>query len=168
LATSVPARWLVTAAVLSIAGAVVLGIVGLFRVGPGLAVLIVAGVVLNCGYNLELFGGVLHNDVTFALAWGSFPVLTAYYTQAESVRPVALLAACAAFFMSMAQRSLSTSARHLRRRVASVEGSIVDHDGTATPISRTSLLRPIEAALKSMAWGMVTLAVALIVYRTTT
>ena len=83
-------------------------------------------------------------------------------------RPVAFLAAGAAFFLSMAQRSLSTTARHLRRRVASVEGSMVDHDGNATPISRTSLLRPIEGALQSMAWGIVALAVALVVYRTTT
>ncbi|MFM2076947.1 MAG: hypothetical protein RJA49_837, partial [Actinomycetota bacterium] len=67
-----------------------------------------------------------------------------------------------------AQRSLSTTARHLRRRVASVEGSIVDHDGNASPISRASLLRPIEAALQSMAWGIVVIAVALVVYRTTT
>ena len=44
------------------------------RVGAGLAVFIVAGVVLTVGYNLELLGGRLHNDVVFAAAWGAFPL----------------------------------------------------------------------------------------------
>ena len=76
LRTTIPGWLLVGTAVASLAGAVALGVVGIARVGPGLVVFIVAGVVLTCGYNLELFGGRLHNDVTFAAAWGAFPVLT--------------------------------------------------------------------------------------------
>ena len=90
LRTAIPGWLLVAAAAASLAGAVALGIVGMARVGPGLAVFIVVGVALTVGYNLELLGGRLHNDVTFAAAWGAFPVLTAYYAQAETLRLPAL------------------------------------------------------------------------------
>jgi hypothetical protein len=165
LHTAIP-RWLLMgAAAASLAGAVALGIVGLWRVGPGLAAFIVVGVALNCGYNLELLGGRLHNDVTFAAAWGSFPVLTAYYAQAETLRLPALAAAAAAYWLSSAQRSLSTPARTLRRRVASVEGTITYRDGHTASLSTARLLAPLEAALKATAWGLLALAVALVIYR---
>ena len=166
LRTRIPAAHLVGAAALALCGAVALGIVGLARVGPGLAVFIVVGVVLTCGYNLELFGGRLHNDVTFAAAWGAFPVLTAYYAQAATVRAPAVLAAAACYLLSDAQRALSTPARDLRRRVASVEGEVVYEGGRREALTATVLLAPLEAALKATAWAVVALAAALVVYRT--
>jgi len=57
LRTSIPGWALTVAAVASLASAVGLGLVGVARVGPGLAVFIVVGVVLALGYNLELLGG---------------------------------------------------------------------------------------------------------------
>jgi hypothetical protein len=165
LRTVIPGWLLIGAATASLAGAVALGIVGLWRVGPGLAAFIVVGVALNCAYNLELLGGRLHNDVTFAAAWGSFPVLTAYYAQAETLRLPALAAAAAAYWLSSAQRSLSTPARTLRRRVASVDGTITYSDGRTASLSTSGLLAPLEAALKKTAWALVALAVALVAYR---
>jgi len=167
LQTAIPARLLALVAVVGLLGAVALGVVGLFRVGPGLAVFIVVGVVLTTGYNLELFGGRLHNDVTFAAAWGAFPVLTAYYAQAETLRLPALAAAAGAYWLSTAQRSLSTPARKLRRRVASVDGTATYGDGRTAPLSTSMLLTPLETALKATAWGVVALAVALVVARIT-
>jgi hypothetical protein len=167
LRTAIPSWLLVGAAAGSLAGAVGLGIIGLTRVGPGLAAFIVVGVVLTLSYNLELFGGRLHNDVTFAVAWGAFPVLTAYYAQAETLHLAALIAALAAYWLSTAQRSLSTPARTLRRRVASLDGTINYDDGHTAPLSTSVLLAPLEAALKAMAWGITALAVTLIVYRIT-
>ena len=168
LRTTIPGWLLVTAAATSLSIAVALGIFGAYRVGWGLAMFIAVGVALNCGYNLELFGGRLHNDFTFAAAWGAFPVLTAYYAQAETLRPVALLAATAAYFLSTAQRSLSTPARALRRRIESVEGTVIHNNGQLSPLSKRVLLAPLERALKSMAWGVVALAITLVVYRVST
>jgi hypothetical protein len=167
LRTTIPGWLLVAAAAAGLTGAVVLGLVGLSRVGPGLAPFIAVGVVLTCGYNLELFGGRLHNDVTFGLAWGAFPVLVAYYAQAETLRVPAVAGAAAAYALSKAQRSLSTPARTLRRRVAAVDGSITYLDGHTAPVSASTLLAPLEGALKATAAAMVALAVALIVYRAT-
>lgn len=165
LQTSLPGPALVGAATVSIAGAVALGIAGIQRVGPGLAVFIAVGLILNCGYNLELFGGRLHNDVTFAVAWGAFPVLTAFYAQAETIRPAAVAAAIGAFWLSVAQRALSTPARTLRRRVAMIDGTITYTDGRTESVSRRTLLRPLEIALMTMTVSIVAFAIALIVYR---
>jgi len=165
LHTSIPAGTLVIVAAVSILGAVVLGIAGIHRVGLGLAAFVAVGVALNCAYNLELFQGRLHNDVTFAAAWGAFPVLTAYYAQAETIGPAALAAAAFAFWQSAAQRALSTPARTMRRRVDAIEATVIHTDGTVGSMSRVELLAPLETALKAMAWAMVALGVALIVHR---
>lgn len=167
LRTAIPGWLLVVAAAASLTGAVALGVAGLAHVGAGLALFIAVGVTLLVGYNLELFGGRLHNDVTFAAAWGAFPVLTAYYAQAETMRFPAVAAAAAAYWLSAAQRSLSTPARQLRRRVTSVEGSITYDDGRTTPLSASVVLAPLETALKATAWGVAALALALVVYRIT-
>lgn len=165
LATAIPGWVLVVVAAISLAGAAALGVAGISRVGVGLVAFIVVGVVLAVGYNLELFGGRLHTDALFALAWGSFPVLTAYYAQAETIRVDAVLAAVAAYFVSDAQRHLSTPARTLRRRVTSVSGEIVHRDGRREDVSAEALRLPLEMALRSMAWGMTLLALALVAAR---
>jgi len=165
LRTSIPSAVLAAVSVVGITGAVALGVAGVYRVGPGLAVFIAVGVALNCGYNLELFHGRLHNDIIFAAAWGAFPVLTAYYAQAATLRPAALVAAAFAFWLSAAQRALSTPARSLRRRVQEVHGTISYIDGHTESVSRSTLLTPLETALKATTWSVVALAVALITYR---
>jgi hypothetical protein len=167
LSTGLSDRALWAVALLALAASIALGSIGLWRVGPGLALFIVVGSALLFAYNLELLGGRLHNDVVFALAWGSFPVLTSYYAQAEQLDGVALVTAIAAFFVSLAQRTLSTRARELRRRVTSVEGSITRRDGSVAPIDMPALLQPLEFALGSLAAGMVALAVALTLFRFT-
>src|SRR5580765_5615553 len=68
LRTAIPDAALWAAAVAGLAGAVVLGLLGLTRIGPGLWAFILIGPLLVAGYNLELFGGRLHTDITFALA----------------------------------------------------------------------------------------------------
>jgi len=154
--------------VVSLAGAVGLGLVGIDRVGAGLAVFIIVGVALAVAYNLEVLGGRLHNDVTFALAWGAFPVLTAYYAQAGELGLAGLAAAGAAFGLSRAQRHLSTPARALRRRVIGVEGTVTWRGGRTVGLDTRLLLAPLEAALKAMAWSLVALAAAMATARLTT
>jgi hypothetical protein len=165
LRTSISRRALIGAAAASLTGAVALGVAGVAEVGPGLVVFIVVGVVLAVVYNLELFGGALHNDTTFAAAWGSFPVLTAYYAQAETLALPAVVAAGSAFGLSRAQRQLSSRARELRRKVATLDGAVTFHDGRSQPIDVATVLAPLESALKSLAAGIVALAVAMALFR---
>ena len=164
LRTRIPDRVLWLAAGLGLA-AVALGIAGVPRVGAGLLAFIAVGPVLALGYNLELLGGRLHSDVGFAFSWGAFPALTGYFAQAERLDLVALLVAGGTFGLSYAQRSLSTPARLLRRRVTAVDGSLTLEDGTVRGLDDRFLLDPLERALRALSWSMVVLAVALAVAR---
>ncbi|HVA73207.1 MAG TPA: hypothetical protein VNF71_01405 [Acidimicrobiales bacterium] len=163
LGTTIPSRTLATVSGAALAGAIVLGVVGIDRVGWGLVIFIAVGAALVLAYNLELAGGRLHNDATFALAWGSFPVLTAYYAQARTMSAAAVLAAVYAFGLSRAQRHLSSEAREVRRRVVGVAGQKTYQDGSSTAITRDTILRPIERALVALSWSTCALGIALIV-----
>jgi hypothetical protein len=142
-----------------------LGLIGVATVGPGLLVFVAIGPLLVLGYNLELFGGWIHTDVGFAAAWGAFPVLVAYYVQAGRLDLTATFAAVATFGISLAQRSLSTPARTLRRRVAHLSGEAAMHDGRLHELTVAGLLEPLERALSALSWAMVALAVALLADR---
>jgi len=165
LRTRIPSRVLVGTAVGALAGSLALGIAGISRVGAGLLVFMAVGVVLVLGYNLELFGGALHSDIGFAAGWGAFPVLTAYFVQAEALDVTACLAAVAAFALSFAQRALSTQARFVRRSTVAVDGTVTTTEGTVQAFDERDLLAPLERALRWMSVAMVALAAALLVAR---
>jgi hypothetical protein len=165
LGTAIPAAALVAAAFVGLGGAVGLGIAGVSRVGAGLVPFIVIGPLLAVAYNAELFGGVIHTDAGFAAAWGAFPVLTAYVAQADRLAPAAVIAAGGAFALSWAQRSLSTPARQLRRKVRAVEGRVTFTDGSVDTLEVKRLLAPLEAALRALSWAVVALAAAVAVSR---
>ena len=129
---------------------------------------LVLGPLLVLAYNLELFGGFVHTDIGFALAWGSFPVLVAYVAQTGRLSIAPLIAAREhALFLSLAQRSSSTPARLIRRRVTSVDGHATLRDGGTISIDQQSLLAPLEGALRAMSWGVVLTAAAFAVARLT-
>jgi hypothetical protein len=165
LRTSIPSSVLVAAATAALTGAVALGVAGVARVGLVLVPFVVVGAFLVAAYNLELFGGRFHTDAAFAAAWGSFPVLTAYVAQAETLRAPALLAAVAGYAVSWAQRSLSTSVRFVRRRTTSVDVSLGLQDGGERTGHEELLLDPPEAALRALSWGLPLLAAALVAAR---
>ncbi len=90
LQTEIPAGVLWTAAVIGLLGAVGVGIAGVFVVGPWLLPFIAMGVFFVFAYNLELLRGKVHGDFWFALSWGAFPVLTAYFAQTGRLSLAAL------------------------------------------------------------------------------
>jgi hypothetical protein len=165
LGTRIPSGALVALTVVGLAGAVALGVAGLSRVGLALVPFLVLGPLLVVAYNLELFGGVIHSDAGFALAWGSFPVLVAYVAQTGRLAVSAVIAAVAAFAISAAQRRLSSPARLIRRRATAVEGRITLKDGAVIPIDERTLLAPLERTLYAMSWGIVLLAASIAVAR---
>jgi hypothetical protein len=165
LHTKIPGGALLTVAGVGLGGAVALGIAGVGQVGPALVPFLVVGPILVVGYNFELFGGLIHNDVGFAASWGAFPLLTAYVAQTGRLALAPIIAAAGAFALSVAQRALSTPARLLRRRAADVSGAIMVVDGQSIPIERITLLAPLEQALRAMSWAVVLLAAAVAVAR---
>ena len=159
-------------AVVALLGACALGVYGvLFHAGPNwpLAVAIPVGAVLVVGYNLELFGGRLHNDHAFAWGWGGFPVAVGYVAQSPGLRWSSLAAALAATLAgvgtSYAQRRLSTPARDLRRRTTDVTGSVTHDDGRVDALDRAVLLSPLEGALRALSWSVPVVAAAALLAR---
>jgi len=165
LRTAIPTWVLKTAGVVGLAGAVALGLAGIPVIGWGLLLFIALGVIFVFAYNLELLGGHMHGDFWFALSWGAFPVLTAYFAQTASVSLAALAAAAGAFALSYGQRALSTPARSLRRRTRAVSGTVTMTDGSEVALDEAALLQPLEKALRAFSWGVVALAAGLLASR---
>jgi hypothetical protein len=165
LRTRIPDGVLSAIAVVGLAGAFALGIHGAVVVSPWLWAFIAVGGFLVVAYNLELFGGAFHSDLWFALGWGAFPALTAYFAQTATIRAEAVLVAGACAALSAAQRVLSTPVRRLRRKVASVTGEVVTTEGRREPIDASSLRAAPEGALRWLAVAVPLFAAALLVAR---
>ncbi len=165
LGTKLNRRSLIALAAAGLIGAVAIGIAGVIVVSPLIAPLVLAGGLLVPAYNLELFGGRLHNDAWFALAWGGFPAFTGYFANALTVRPAGILVAAACCLLSAAQRQLSTPVRRLRRNTTEVTGRQHLRDGTVVELTRASLSEPLEAALRALWIAIVLLAIGLLAVR---
>jgi hypothetical protein len=148
LRTRIPSAALVVVGLVALGGAVAIGIAAADAWGWWLLAFVAAGAVLVPAYNLELFGGRLHNDWGFALAWGAFPALTGWFVEAQTIRVEALAVAAYAAALSLAQRSLSTPVRRARR----TQGTLA---GTET----------IERTLRALTCAAVALAVAVVAAR---
>ena len=146
LRTSIPERVLAGGAAVALVGAVAIGGYGVVEVGPGFGLFVATGALLVPAYNLEWFGGRLHGDQAFALAWGAFPVLASYFAQTGELAGPAFAAAVAAYAFSLAQRRLSNAARRARR----VEGVTDDRA---------------EGALRALSVALPILALAVILTR---
>jgi hypothetical protein len=156
---------LIFLAVGSIGGAAAIGIVGAVAFDPWIAAFVAAGAFIVVAYNLESFGGRFHDDAWFALAWGSFPLLTAYFATAESISAAAIAGAVFAFALSLAQRVLSTQVRDMRRRVRHVQGTIERADGTSETLTSELIMGPAERALRILSVAVVSLACASVMMR---
>jgi hypothetical protein len=151
LRTAIPAGVLVAGSVVALVAACAIGVWAAFAWDePWLLAFVAAGGVVAPAYNLEWFGGALHGDRVFALAWGALPALTAYFAQDGELRVAAVLAAAYATGMSAVQRTLSTPVRHARRTL-----------GT------TAEVEPIERSLRLLTWANVLLGCALVLARVT-
>jgi hypothetical protein len=148
LRTRIPSAVLVGLAAVSIAAACAIGVVVAAGTTWWLLLFVAFGAFLAVAYNLELFDGAFHSDLWFAAAWGSFPVLTAYFAAAERLRVEALAGAAFALLLSLAQRTLSTEVRFARR-------------SAGDPASA----RPAELALQFLAAALPALAGALLLAR---
>jgi len=165
LRTQIPDRVLVALAVVSVGLASAIGIAVALNFSLWLLALVAAGAILVPAYNLELFGGRLHSDVWFALAWGAFPVVTGYVASAGTLRLEALLAAGWTTLLSLAQRRLSTPVRRIRRAALDVRGEITLADGTVEAVTRETFLASPEAALRLLTWSTVLAAATLAAFR---
>jgi hypothetical protein len=170
LRTQLTDRDLVALAGAALAGAVAIGVAGVIVVSATLVPFVVGGAFLVLAYNLELFGGRFHTDFWFAAAWGAFPALTSFWANSLAIRSAGVAVAGVAvtlgcFWLSVAQRRLSTPVRELRRRTASVSGEQRLDDGTIRELTGAGMAAPLDAALKAISMALVLLAIALVAIR---
>jgi len=167
LRTHIGDTMLVALAATALTAAAAIGVTVALRTSLWLLVFVAAGAFIAVAYNLELFGGRLHGDPWFSLAWGAFPVLATYFAAAETIRIEAVLAAAFAAFTSHAQRRLSTPVRLVRRRARDVSGRIELIDGSTILITPETLTAESERALRALSAAVVSLALALVLLRVT-
>jgi hypothetical protein len=170
LRTRLSDRDLAALAGIALAAAVGIGVAGVVVVSATLAPFVVLGAFLVLAYNLELFGGRFHTDFWFAAAWGSFPAVTSFWANALAIHSAGVAIAGVAvtlgcFWLSVAQRRLSTPVRELRRRTVSVSGQQRLDDGTTRELTSARIAAPLDAALKAISLGLVLLAVSLVAIR---
>jgi hypothetical protein len=170
LGTQLSRRALIALATGGLGGALAIGVAGTIVVSATLAPLVVAGGFLVLAYNLELFGGRFHTDFWFAAAWGAFPALTGWWSNAlalrtagEAIAAAAAILAC--FWLSVAQRRLSTPVRELRRRTEAVSGEQRLADGSVRTLDRAGLTAPLEGGLRALSAAVPLLAIAAVALR---
>jgi len=154
-----------TLALVALAGAVGLGVLGAVKVSWWLLAFVAFGAFIVVAYNMELLGGRFHGDLWFALGWGAFPALTGAFAQTGTLRPAAVLVAASCAGLSAAQRTLSTPVRRLRRRAVRVEGSVQYADGSVERLDAAALRAAPEFALRILALAVSLLAAGLVAAR---
>jgi hypothetical protein len=170
LKTQLSDRTLIALAVVSLAGAVGIGIAGCIIVSATLIPFVLAGGFFVVAYNLELFGGRFHTAFLLAFAWAAFPALTSWWVNTLSfaslkVDVAGLLVAAGCFGLVSVQRTLSTPVRRLRRKTVSVTGEQRLDDGTVIPLTVEEISGPLDASLRGLSWAVVVLSIGLVVIR---
>jgi hypothetical protein len=157
-------------AAVGLAGALAIGVAGIFIVSATLLPFVVVGGFAVVAYNLELFGGRFHTDFWFAATWGAFPALTGWWSNAlaidragDAVAAAGVVLGC--FALSVAQRRLSTPVRELRRKTESVTGQQRLNDGGVRELSVSALAAPLDGALRAMSAALPALAAGLVAVR---
>jgi hypothetical protein len=161
-------RKLIGLAVVSLAGAIAIGIAGCFVISASLVPFVLAGGFLVVAYNLELFGGRFHTDFWLAASWGAFPALTSWWVNTLSFGSAKTVVAGAlvtvgCFGLTTVQRRLSTPVRRLRRRTVSVRGEQRLDDGTVIELNAREIAGPLDGSLRNLSWAVVALAIGLVV-----
>ncbi len=156
---------LLSIATVSLVGALLIGAYASLTIGLWMVPFVLFGGLIVPAYNLEWTGGRFHSDIWFGLAWGAFPALVGYWANAERLDPQAFLVSGACFALSLAQRTLSSRVKNVRRNVSSVSGRIEFEDGRAEEISASFLLAAPEKALKLTGTAVALFALGMLLAR---
>ncbi len=165
MGTRIPSAVLVSLAVVSLAGAMALGVLAGLLETPWMFAFVAFGGFIVVAYNLGLWHDRFHNDFWLAFSWGAFPVLTAYWVNALRFDYAVVFVAVACFLVTLVQRTLSTPVRTIRRKTLRVEGFIELDNGERIVLDRSSIIAVPERALLLLAISSVILATGLLVFR---
>ena len=165
LGTRIPKPVLIGLGIVPLCGAVALGatvaVVGSVWILPFVAF----GGFIVIAYNLGIWNERFHSDFWFAFAWGAFPALTSYWINSSTLTASAVLLALGCFLLSLAQRTLSTQVRTVRRKTLSIEGSMQMADGSSVNLDVSRIITAPEKALLLLSLTMVAFSGSLVAFR---
>jgi hypothetical protein len=98
-------------------------------------------------YNYELWNGFFHNNVWFAISWGSMPLLAGYVMQTNSLSLVPLLLSLVAFLISYLEINLSRKYKKFKQT------------------NDTSRSKKLEFRLKIMSMSTILFSVTFLIFR---
>lgn len=166
LALKLPRGQLKVAAALGLIWAVTIGLLNIVwgNVPPVTILAVLVGSTIVVFYNLEVPG--FHGDLQFALFWGVFPVVVGFLAMGggEGLWPP-LVVAIWAGTTAMAQRTLSTIARFLRRQVIEAQVHLEIAPGSWERQKKAWLLTPLDRSLMYTSFAMPALAGGLLICR---
>ena len=165
MGTKIPPVVLVSLAVVSLVGAVALGVVAGILESRWMFAFVAFGGFIVVFYNLGLWQNRFHTDLWFAFSWGAFPVLTSYWVNASRLDVAVVLLAVGCFLLTLAQRTLSTPVRTIRRTALKVEGYIELANGERLILDRARIIVAPERALALLGAAIVVLAAGLLTFR---
>ena len=138
--------WIVS--LLSLGGAFVIGLYYAFLDSPLLILIGIAETFFLLAYNLELFGGKLHNNASFVFSWGILPVLAGTAIQTNSITIETIAMAATAAILSYVLIKTSRKYKELKRQSA-----------------KFSLIYKKEIVLKVVSIGVISATAVFILFR---
>lgn len=165
LQTRLSKKQLYLIGILAICAAIGIGLYYVITVSALLLPFIFVEAFFAFAYNLEIFNKRFHTTLVFALSWGSIPFLTAYFVNALSISVPVVVVALVVGLLTVVQRTLSTQARFVRRRLMLPVESLRLSSGADVPVSTEDLILPAERALKVLTFTVFLLAIALLLMR---
>ena len=106
---------LVVMTITGISIAYIIGIYYMVQSVPLLWPIAIAEGFFLVAYNFELFNGFFHNNMWFAISWGSLPLLAGYVIQTNSISEISIIAASIACVISYLEIRISRVYKELRR-----------------------------------------------------
>jgi len=108
-------RLLLVLAVSSIAVAYAIGVYYIIYYVPLLSIIAILEGFFLLAYNLELFRGLFHNNLTFSISWGSLPLLAGYMMQTNGISIEALLLSIVTAAIAYAEIRVSRLYKEMKR-----------------------------------------------------
>ncbi len=129
----------------------------------GLLAFIVVETFFVFAYNLDLFNGRFHSDLSFAFSWGALPVMVSFFANSLTITPAAILISSASAATAGIEINLSRWCKDFRRRSPLKE--LTFEDNASLSMTTSQLITKPERALKLIVLAVDLAAVSLILYR---
>ncbi|MDA4126017.1 MAG: hypothetical protein OK452_02285 [Thaumarchaeota archaeon] len=144
-------RQLIALAFAGLIPALALGLYYALTFAPLLLPVGVAELFFLLAYNLELFGGRFHGDVSFALSWGFLPVIAGFVVQTDAISLTSLVGGLFGFFTAFIEINASRPYKVMKKSR--------DEESSLVASRLESILKGVVASVLAVAAFLLVLAI---------